>query len=325
MKKILPLVFAIITLFMLAFLFLWQGSQKIELFHFVKSILFLESFTSQESIIVWDLRLPRIILAVTVGSALAVAGVCQQAIFKNPLAEPFILGISGGSALGAAIAIVLGYSSFIGFAAFLGGITTISIVKLLDAQFSYTRNVTHLLLAGIAISALANAFLSAIMSMFAQQMQAIFFWLMGSVAMPPDNYLVLCTIIIVGIIIIYTYSRELDIISLGDEQAFFLGVEVKKVRNIVLILSAVITSLSVSMSGTIGFIGLIVPHLLRNWIGASHFMLIPLAALWGGIILMSADALIRLSVVFSNLPIGVITALFGAPFFLYILWTKGRA
>ena len=274
--------------------------------------------------IVWRLRWPRILLSLTVGAALATAGVCQQAIFKNPLAEPFILGISGGASLGAAIAIIAGYSNLIAFMSFLGGISTVAIVKGLDAKFAATGSVTHLLLAGVAISSLASACLSALMSVYSQQMQLIFFWIMGSVAMPPDNYLFICGFIVLCIVVTCGYARELDMISLGDEQAFFLGVQVKKVRNTVLFLSAVITSLAVSMSGTIGFIGLVAPHLLRNWTGASHVTLLPLAAIWGGILLLWADGLIRLTPWFSTLPVGVITALFGAPFFLYILWSRGR-
>ncbi len=305
-------------------LFLWSGSQDIPFGHFVKALLGVEHFTGQESIIVWQLRWPRIMLALAVGAALATAGVCQQAIFKNPLAEPFILGISGGAALGAAIAIVMGAPQYISVAAFAGGVATIFIVKGLDDKFSPAKNVTHLLLAGVAISALANAFLSAIMSVYAQQMQVIFFWVMGSVAIPPDNFVVICSFIILGIFFIMSYARELDLISLGDEQAFFLGVEVKKVRNVILLLSAMITSLAVSMTGSIGFIGLIVPHLLRNWIGASHLLLLPLSAMLGGVLLMWADGLIRLTPWFASLPVGVVTALFGSPFFLYILWTRGR-
>ncbi len=306
------------------FILLWSGSQAIGFAHFTKSLLGIENFTPQEAVIVWQLRWPRIMLALTVGAALATAGACQQAIFKNPLAEPFILGISSGAALGAALAIVSGNPHQISMAAFLGGVLTIFLVKGLDGRFSTTRNVTHLLLAGVAISALANACLSAVMSMYAQQMQVIFFWVMGSVAMPPDNFPMICLFIFIGMIFLMSYARELDLISLGDEQAFFLGVEVKKVRNIILLLSAMITSLAVSMSGAIGFVGLIVPHLLRNWVGASHTLLLPLSAVLGGVLLMWADGLIRLTPWFSTLPIGVVTALFGAPFFLYILWTRGR-
>lgn len=316
---------AVIAMFFSISLLLWLGSKEIPLAHFWQSLFGLDSFTAQEEVIVWQLRLPRIILALTVGAALAVAGACQQAIFKNPLAEPFILGISSGAALGAAIVIVLGYTQYISLAAFVSGIVTIFLVKGLDARFSPANSVTHLLLAGVAISALANACLSALMSVYAQQMQVIFFWIMGSVALPPDNYLFICSFIFIGILMIISYARELDLLSLGDEQAFFLGVEVKRVRNMLLFLSAMITSLSVSMTGAIGFIGLIVPHLLRNWFGASHIMLLPLCAVWGGVLLLWADGLIRLTPLFQSLPIGVVTALFGAPFFLYILWTRGRA
>ncbi|MDR2006476.1 MAG: iron ABC transporter permease [Acidaminococcales bacterium] len=325
MKMRWSFVFAFAALLISVCLLLASGAHDMGFAHFTRSLLGLgDSFTAQEELIVWRLRWPRILLSLTVGAALATAGVCQQAIFKNPLAEPFILGISGGAALGAAIAIIAGYPNLIAFMAFVGGISTVAIVKGLDAKFASTGSVTHLLLAGVAISSLAGACLSALMSLYSQQMQLIFFWIMGSVAMPPDNYPLICGFIILCIAITCGYARELDLISIGDEQAFFLGVEVKKVRNIVLFLSAVITSLAVSMSGTIGFIGLVAPHLLRNWTGASHVTLLPLSAVWGGIMLLWADGLIRLTPWFSALPVGVITALFGAPFFLYILWARGR-
>lgn len=324
-EKKLALFFAISAIVFSMCTLLWLGALHMPLGHFVLSLFSLgDAFTQEEALIIWQLRWPRMVLALVVGAALAVAGACQQAIFKNPLAEPFILGISGGAALGASIAIVTGFSGLINIAAFVGGIGTIFAVKALDERFAPSNSVTHLLLAGVAISALANACLSAIMSIYAQQMQVIFFWIMGSVAMPPDNYLVICAFICLCILAIFSYARELDLMSLGDEQAFFLGVEVNKVRNSILFLSAMITSLAVSMSGAIGFIGLIVPHLLRTAIGSAHVYLLPLCAVWGGILLLWADGLIRLTPWFASLPIGVITALFGAPFFLYILWTRGR-
>lgn len=316
---------AFMTIIASVFVLLWAGSLYMPFSHFVSAILpFGGSFTLEEALVVWQLRWTRIVLALVVGAALAVAGACQQAIFKNPLAEPFILGISGGAALGASIAIVTEQSGLINVFAFIGGIGTIFAVKALDERFAPSNSVTHLLLAGVAISALANACLSALMSIYSQQMQVIFFWIMGSVAIPPDNYLFVCAFIVICIAAIMTYARELDMMSLGDEQAFFLGVEVKKVRNIILFLSAMITSLAVSMTGAIGFIGLIVPHLLRTATGSSHIYLLPLCAVWGGVLLLWADGLIRLTPWFASLPIGVITALFGAPFFLYILWTRGR-
>lgn len=282
------------------------------------------SLSVPDQIILSEVRVPRIILALAVGSALAVAGTCQQAIFKNPLADPFVLGLSGGAALGAALAICFQKSEYTSLAAFVGGISATVLVEALSSRFNKgSQSVTHLLLAGMAIAAFTSALLSSIMAVYSQEMQVIFFWIMGSVAQPPEHYLIIIAVILAGIATIFYYHKELDIISLGEEQAFFLGISIKEFRRFLLLLSALIVSLAVSMSGPIGFIGLVTPHLLRNWFAASHRYLIPLAALWGGILLLWADGLIRLVPIFSTLPIGSVTALFGSPFFLYILIRKG--
>lgn len=314
-------------LLILSILFLLsQGTKAISLTSLFHSLLpgTSSSLSLPDQIILSEVRVPRILLALVVGSALAVAGTCQQAIFKNPLAEPFVLGLSGGAALGAALAICFQKSEYISLAAFAGGITATVLVEALSNRFNKgSQSVTHLLLAGMAISAFASALLSAVMAIYSQEMQVIFFWIMGSVSQPPEHSLILGAIILAGILAIFYYHKELDIISLGEEQAFFLGISIKEFRRFLLLLSALIVSLAVSMSGPIGFIGLVTPHLLRNWFTPSHRYLIPMAALWGGMLLLWADGLIRLVPLFSTLPIGSVTALFGSPFFLYILIRKG--
>ena len=312
-------------LFSLLFLFT-SGTKNISFWSICTSFFpFVQNTLSPvDQIILTELRAPRIFLALIVGSALAVSGTCQQAIFRNPLAEPFVLGLSGGASLGAALAICLNFPQYVSIAAFIGGVSTILLVDKLGSYFGDSnKTITHLLLAGMAISAFASALLSALMAIFSQQMQIIFFWIMGSVSQPPDNWIFLSLLILAGMLGMIYFSKEMDLMSLGEEQAFYLGIPVQRLRKILLLVSAFVVSLSVSMSGPIGFIGLVTPHLLRNWFTPIHRYLLPLAALWGGILLLWADGLIRLFPLFSTLPIGAITALFGSPFFLYILIRKG--
>jgi len=304
-----------------------SGTKEISVFSIISHFSPFDSSDLElaDQIILSKVRLPRILLALVVGAALAVSGTCQQAIFRNPLADPFILGLSSGAALGAALAICLNHSEYVSLAAFIGGIGAIFLVEKLSGRYGKNdRSITQLLLVGMAISAFSSALLSTIMSVYSQQMQAIFFWVMGSVAQPPDNFFFLSILIFAGIIILFSYHREMDIITLGEEQAFFLGIPIKQLRKMLLLLSAFIVSIAVSMSGPIGFIGLITPHLLRNWFTPTHRYLLPLAALWGGILLLWSDGLIRLFPLFSSLPIGAVTALFGSPFFLYILIQRGK-
>lgn len=326
MKKWKWLGFTILILAASCLFLLVEGTKAIPVFSILKSMTshFGEPLSEIDQIILWELRLPRIILALIAGAAFAAAGTCQQAVFRNPMADPFILGLAGGAAFGATLAICLNHPEYIHIAAFIGGIGTTLFVERLGSRFSSDESITHLLLAGLVVAAFMSALMSAMMAIYSQQMQAIFFWVMGSVANPPANLIWVGIIIFIGISVLIFFARELDLMALGEQQAFFLGVPIKQTRKIILLLSALIVSLAVSMTGPIGFIGLIVPHLLRIWYGPSHRMLLILSALWGGILLLWADGLIRLVPLFTGLPIGTITALFGSPFFLWILIKRGR-
>ncbi len=274
-------------------------------------------------VIVWDIRWPRIALAILVGSSLAVAGTCYQTIFRNPLADPFILGVSSGAALGAAIAIVLHLTAYMALFAFIGSTATMALVYFFGSR-GHGIHYQQLLLAGVAIGALFNATLSCLMAFHAQQLHAIFFWLMGSLAGSGGNLSPIALLVGVGFVLVIAFARDLDIISLGDETASFLGVDVAKVKFILLLSTTLITAAVVSVSGIIGFVGLVVPHILRRIIGPNHILLLPASAAWGAIMLLLADAMTRLVVSLSSIPVGIITALLGSPFFLYILYTTSH-
>jgi len=279
--------------------------------------------TTQQTI-VWNFRGQRIALAMIVGSGLAVSGTCFQTMFKNPLADPFILGVSSGAALGASIAIVTGRTDCMIVLAFTGAILSLAMVYFLGQQSMHNSSDQQLLLAGIACGAMLNAMLSALMALNSQQMQMIVFWLMGSLTNYVDTLMPVFVIVSIGVMVVMLFARDLDVMALGDEDARFLGVDVDKVKPLLLIVTSLMTGACVSVSGIIGFIGLIVPHIVRKIVGTTHLVILPLSAIFGAIFLLLADGLTRMVPLMSGIPVGVVTALFGSPFFLYILYATGR-
>ena len=245
-------------------------------------------------------------------------------MFKNSLADPFILGISSGAALGAAISIVTQHTQFMIVLAFAGALISVGLVYLFSQRATTIRSDQQILLAGIACGAMFNAMLSAIMALYAQQMQMIVFWLMGSLSNYVDSLKPIIVVVAIGLATAMVYARDLDVMTLGDEDARFLGVSVDRVKLILLLSTTLMTGACVAVSGIIGFIGLIVPHMVRKLVGPVHLLLIPLSAVWGGGLLLVADSLIRNISWLSSIPVGAITALFGSPFFLYILYSAGR-
>ncbi|NNE69045.1 MAG: iron ABC transporter permease [Rhodothermales bacterium] len=277
--------------------------------------------------IVWQLRLPRVLLALIVGGGLAVVGVAMQALVRNPLAEPYILGLSSGAAAGAAT-FYLGYLP--GFlmailslpmAAFLGGLGTISLVYLV-ARTGSGLSVTRLLLAGVAMSALMASITSLVMltSPEPNRMRAILFWLMGSLGATRWDMLALPALTTAGgVLVLVGLARPLDAMLLGEEPARALGVPVERLKHLLIALSALMTGVLVAYSGAIGFVGLIVPHAVRSIIGVSHRRVIPLCVLAGGLFLVWADLAARSVLPGQDLPVGIATAMAGVPFFLILL------
>ena len=279
--------------------------------------------------IVWLLRLPRLILAALVGCGLAVCGVIMQAIVKNPLADPYILGISSGASLGATSAILLGIGAalgpnFVGIAAFIGAFA-ISLAVLFISNLGGRSNSMKLLLAGMALSAVCGAFSSFIVY-FANNkegMQTIAYWMMGSLAGAQwGELMVIAPIIIASVIFFWTQSRVLNLMLLGDESAITMGTDLHVYRQWYLLISSLIVGFAVYSAGMIGFVGLIIPHVIRMFTGPDHKRLIPVSALTGAIFLVICDGLCRVIIPHTELPIGILISMIGAPCFIYLMIKK---
>jgi iron complex transport system permease protein len=275
-----------------------------------------------EETIVTDIRLPRALMACLVGIGLATAGAAYQGLFRNPLADPYILGIAQGAGLGAIIGFVL-HSGFIPCFSFAGGILAVTLVYLI-AKIHRALSQTTLILAGVAIGALLSAISSfLIINLNPEEVHGILGWLMGSFSLAEwKEVIIIFPFIIFGLFIIWIYTWRLNVLQLDEEQALQLGVNVERVKLVLLISATLLTASSVCFCGTIGFVGIIIPHTVRLIWGYDYRILLPLSALTGGIFLVLVDMLVRvlsLRIAGEVLPIGVITAILGAPFFLYLL------
>ena len=279
--------------------------------------------------IIWLLRLPRLVLAALVGMGLSVCGVIMQAVVKNPLADPYILGISSGASLGATAAILLGIGvalgeNFVGIAAFIGAFA-MSLGVLFISNLGGRSNSIKLLLGGMALSAVCGAFSSFIVY-FANNkegMQSIAYWMMGSFAGAKwENLMVIAPIVILAVLFLWTQSRMLNLMLLGDESALTLGTDLHIYRQIYLLVSSLIVGFVVYSAGMIGFVGLVVPHVIRMLVGTDHKKLIPVAALTGAIFLVVADGLCRIIIPRTELPIGILISIIGAPCFVYLMIKK---
>ncbi len=282
--------------------------------------LILKSWSQAEETIVIQIRLPRILLGVLVGAALATAGTAMQGLFKNPMADPYIIGISSGGALGAAIAVVLRMGLLaLPAMAFFGAICAAFVVYSIS-RVNDRVPVAALLLSGIAVAAFLSAITSFLMYIAGESLHQIVFWLMGGLSTSAwDKVLIVAIPLAGGILMLSIYARELNIMLLGDEEAQGLGVEVEKFKKLSIALSALLAGVAVSVSGIIGFVGLIIPHIVRLIVGPDHRILIPASALTGGIFIVITDTLARTIIAPAEIPVGIITAFFGAPFFIYLL------
>jgi iron complex transport system permease protein len=277
--------------------------------------------------IVLDIRLPRILLAGLVGAALATAGATYQGVFRNPLADPYVIGVAQGAGLGAVIAFMLPFSvhlsglSLVPLMAFGFGLVSAGIVYGLS-RVGKTLPRTAVILAGVAVGQLLSAITSFLL-VNSDNLHGILIWLLGSFSTSSwDEVHVLFPYLCAGLIVIYIYSRPLNLMQLDEEQAQQLGVNVERVKLILLLSATLITAAAVSFAGSIGFVGLIIPHAVRLAWGGDHRFLLPLSTLSGAIFLILADTLARTVISPAELPVGVVTALCGAPFFLYLLWKK---
>ena len=328
-KLTLNILLCLAVLVIVIFLCAFRGTQQISL----EKVLEGPAATAGENIDyeIFIIRLRRVILAAIVGAALASAGVVLQAILRNPLADPYILGISSGAGLGVIIAVLSGITwtfwagSPMAVFAFAGALVTVWLVWYVG-HFTGKSQVTSLLLAGVVINAFFSAVIMFLTSIAkSQQLRSTIFWLMGNIT--EKDPLVLWTsggFILAGIIGLFTICHKLNVLTFGQEQAQALGVDTTKTRFVAFGLSAFITAVAVGLSGLIGFVGLIVPHAVRLVFGPDHRQLLPVSAITGAIFLVIADTLARTILGHEQLPVGVITAIAGGPFFLILLAKYSR-
>lgn len=291
----------------------------------------LSSVSYQSEVIIWMLRLPRVLLGFLIGGALAISGTAVQSVLKNPLASPYTLGVSTGASLGVSVyLLVFQANSVFGMmtlpiVGFVCAMVTIFSILAFSKKVDPSMNNTTLILMGMVVSLFLNAVITLMLALFRQNMDKVIFWQMGSLALRGWPFvLAILPFFIVGVLGLLRYQNTLDLMTLSDENAKSLGVEVEKVRTKILILSALLTGSAVALSGTIGFIGLVTPHVIRRMTGPNHRLVLPLSILFGGCFLVLADLLARTIISPSELPVGAITAFIGAPFFALIFFRKGK-
>ena len=286
-----------------------------------------EQISSEFSLVIFGLRLPRIALGILVGAALSTAGAAFQALLRNPLADPYVLGVSSGAALGAIVSLVAIplIPGAVQIAAFAGAAATISVVYLLGRRGGQLDSAT-LLLAGIVTASFLSAVIMFLMTILSSRdLRGMAFWLMGDLSSAPAvdlRWLYLLLIVAVGSI--YTTSSDLNLILTGEQEARHLGVNVRRVKLVVYVGASLLTGLAVSVSGAIGYVGLLVPHVMRMLFGTDYRLLIPTSAIGGAIIVVAADLLARTIVAPTELPVGAMTAIAGAPVFIYLMRRRVR-
>lgn len=280
--------------------------------------------------IVWFVRLPRLVLAIGVGTALAISGAVMQAVVKNPLADPYTLGLSSGASLGATLAILLGVGSFlgsgyVGIVAFLGAfLVSLAVVALANVGGRATS--VKLILAGTALSSICGAvsnFVLYVLNSSTGAIEAVARWTLGSLAGAKwETNLWMLLVALAGTLFLWTQYRTLNLMLLGDDNAITLGTDLHRWRILYLLVSALMVGFAVYTAGIIGFVGLIIPHVVRMLFGTDHKKLLPISALLGAIFLLWADVLCRVLLPGKELPIGVLTSLVGAPVFIYLMARK---
>ncbi|BCN28789.1 FecCD family ABC transporter permease [Anaeromicropila herbilytica] len=280
--------------------------------------------------IVWDIRMPRILLAGLTGCALSVVGASFQGLFKNPLADPHILGVSSGAAVGATIAMLSGMTmSFmglgvIGIFAFLGALITVFIVYQIACVGNKISTV-NIVLTGTAVSMMLSAVISLLMAFHHDQIEKVYLWTMGSFSSATwQKVSFMSFFTLVGIVGIFMFAKELDVMTIGNDSAKSLGIDTSRVKKYLIILASLLVAACVSVSGIIGFVGLVIPHCIRLISGPKHKRLLPFSALGGAIFMIFCDTIARTITAPSELPVGVITAILGTPYFIYLLQHNKR-
>lgn len=327
-KKILLILFIMmICIFIFSF---WIGYYKLSpkevILAFMSKFMDIDNITKESQIIFWNIRLPRIVAGLLIGMALSMSGCVYQAMFKNPLVSPDILGVSSGAGFGASIAILMGMNSYsIQLYAFLGGIFAVGISYIISTK-SVGNKVLNLVLTGTMIMAIFNAGITLIKYIADPNdvLQQITFWLMGSLVKIDTKSVQIASVpIIIGVVIIYLLRWRLNLLTLEDEEAVSIGIDIKKYRLIFIISATLISASAVCLGGLIGWVGLMIPHIVRKIVGVNSSILIPATGMVGGMYLIVVDSLAR-SLLSLELPLGVITSILGAPFFIYLVLRGGN-
>ncbi len=333
-KVVVPYIISIILLLAALFIGISVGSVSIPFSKIVMVIIgklfyspYLELVEPMLINIIWNIRLPRVLLAMLVGASLALAGAAFQGFLKNPLADPYTLGVSSGSALGAVLVLYFGISlPFIGkmtlpIVSILVGFLTLVLVITFARMIHRQMSVETIILTGIIFSSFLGSLISLMIALTGEELRQILSWLMGSVSMRGWEYVKLqIPFFVMGALLLLSNGRELNALSFGEETAKHLGVNIQLRKMLILVGASLLTGSAVAVSGTIGFVGLVVPHLVRLLWGADHKHLLPLACISGGAFLILADLVARTIIAPTELPIGVITALIGGPVFGIILF-----
>ncbi|WP_232549491.1 FecCD family ABC transporter permease [Propioniciclava soli] len=295
----------------------------LELVNAIPGVTLDSGLTSQQQAILWQIRLPRMVLGALVGATLAVAGAAYQGVFRNPLADPYLLGVSAGAGLGATLAITQGggIGPFgVPLAAFAGGLLAVSATYALGASVGGHRSSTIIVLAGVAVAAFFSAVQTFVQQWFDDSLLAVYSWMLGRLSTNGwSDVIMVLPYVLASWVLLLLHRRTLDVLAVGDVEAASLGINVPRVRLVLVLVATLGTTAVVAVSGLIGFVGIVVPHAVRLIFGTSHRLLLPLAMLFGAAFLVLADVAARSVVAPAELPIGVVTAFVGAPFFLVVL------
>lgn len=324
--------FILFFILLLSILFsLFKGHYLITISEFKNLLLYFFDNTNQtlhtqqikqSLMVLYDIRLPRILAAVLIGASLAVSGVVLQGMFVNPLVSPSILGVLAGSSFGAALGMLFHQSYFITqISAFIFGFIAVLFALFISKFYAFKNSILMLVLGGIISSSLFSALLSLIKYIADpyDSLPSIVYWLMGSLAYTEmSNILSLAPFMLISILILIIYSKHLNILSLGEDEANTLGVDVKKTRFLIIFFATLLSALSVSLAGVIGWIGLVIPHLSRFLVGSNHTILIPFSAIFGSVFLLLIDTISRTSFEV-EIPLGILTSLIGIPIFILVL------
>ena len=281
--------------------------------------------------ILWSLRMPRAIMAFLVGASLAASGAAMQSVLRNPLASSYTLGVSSGASLAVAAVILSGFTLpllqgyTLALSGFLGGLATVFLAMGLAGRFDRNLENTTVILIGMVLSLFVNAVLTLLTAFSGEHLQQLIFWQMGSFAgLGWANCGLVAVVTLLGTLALTRFGRELDLMTFGEEQALSAGVELKKVKLLVIALCALLTGSAVAFAGVIGFIDLIAPHVVRRLFGSNHRLVIPMSALFGGGFMVIADLISRTIVSPAEMPVGAVTALVGAPFFAWVYFRRRR-